>query len=69
MPGFLGTEKQFQARYGKPILQSRDAKSTSKEQEAGTVGLLLFNMRFCDHFLLSLHYVCPLEVLFCVLLI
>lgn len=35
MPGFLGTEKQFQARYGKPILQSRDAKSTSKEQEAG----------------------------------
>ena len=35
MPGFLGTEKQFQARYGKPILQSRDAKSSSKEQEAG----------------------------------
>lgn len=36
MPGFLGTEKQFQARFGKPILQSRDAKSSSKEQEAGT---------------------------------
>lgn len=35
MPGFLGTEKQFQARFGKPILQSRDAKSSSKEQEAG----------------------------------
>ena len=35
MPGFLGTEKQFQARYGRPILQSRDAKSSSKEQEAG----------------------------------
>ena len=35
MPGFLGTEKQFQARYGKPILQSRDAKSSSREQEAG----------------------------------
>ena len=35
MPGFLGTEKQFTAKYGKPILQSRDAKSSSKEQEAG----------------------------------
>ena len=35
MPGFLGTEKQFVAKYGKPILQSRDAKSSSKEQEAG----------------------------------
>ena len=35
MPGFLGTEKQFTARYSKPILLSRDAKSSSKEQEAG----------------------------------
>lgn len=35
MPGFLGTEKQFQARYGRPILQSRDAKSSSAQQEAG----------------------------------
>lgn len=35
VPGFLGTEKQFQARYGKPILASREAKSSSKEQEAG----------------------------------
>ncbi|XP_061168195.1 TATA-binding protein-associated factor 172-like [Saccostrea echinata] len=39
LPGFLGTEKQFQARYGKPILQSRDAKSTSKEQEAGALAM------------------------------
>ncbi|KAK3090954.1 hypothetical protein FSP39_016028 [Pinctada imbricata] len=39
MPGFLGTEKQFQVRYGKPILQSRDAKSTSKEQEAGALAM------------------------------
>ncbi|XP_060070663.1 TATA-binding protein-associated factor 172-like isoform X2 [Ylistrum balloti] len=39
MPGFLGTEKQFQGRYGKPILQSRDAKSTSKEQEAGALAM------------------------------
>lgn len=39
MPGFLGTEKEFQVRYGKPILQSRDAKSTSKEQEAGVLAM------------------------------
>lgn len=35
MPGFLGSEKEFITRFGKPILQSRDAKSSSKEQEAG----------------------------------
>ena len=42
MPGYLGTERQFQARYGKPILQSRDAKSSSKEQEAGESKKLSF---------------------------
>ena len=35
MPGFLGTERQFYQRFGKPILLSRDAKSSSKEQESG----------------------------------
>ncbi|XP_054706279.1 TATA-binding protein-associated factor 172-like [Uloborus diversus] len=39
MPGFLGTEKQFTARYSKPILQSRDAKSSSKEQEIGVLAM------------------------------
>ncbi|KFM58087.1 TATA-binding protein-associated factor 172, partial [Stegodyphus mimosarum] len=39
MPGFLGTEKQFTARYSKPILQSRDAKSSSKEQETGVLAM------------------------------
>lgn len=39
MPGFLGTEKQFTARYSKPILLSRDAKSSSKEQEAGALAM------------------------------
>ena len=39
MPGFLGTERQFQARYGRPILQSRDAKSSSREQEAGALAM------------------------------
>ncbi|CAB4491398.1 unnamed protein product [Rhizophagus irregularis] len=39
MPGFLGTEKQFNERFGKPILSSRDSKSSSKEQEAGALAL------------------------------
>ncbi|XP_077865248.1 TATA-binding protein-associated factor 172-like [Saccoglossus kowalevskii] len=39
MPGFLGTEKQFAARFAKPILQSRDAKSSSQEQEAGALAM------------------------------
>lgn len=39
MPGFLGTERQFVARYSRPILQSRDAKSSSKEQEAGVLAM------------------------------
>ncbi|XP_038069588.1 TATA-binding protein-associated factor 172-like isoform X2 [Patiria miniata] len=39
MPGYLGTEKQFTARYAKPIIQSRDAKSSSKEQEAGALAM------------------------------
>ncbi|XP_067645807.1 TATA-binding protein-associated factor 172 [Eurosta solidaginis] len=39
MPGFLGTEKQFIARYCRPILASRDSKSSSKEQEAGVLAM------------------------------
>lgn len=39
MPGFLGTERQFMARYSKPILASRDAKSSSKEQETGILAM------------------------------
>ena len=35
MPGFLGTEKQFHARYGWPILLSRDPKRSAKDQETG----------------------------------
>lgn len=36
MPGFLGTERQFTAKYSRPILASRDPKSSQREQEAGT---------------------------------
>jgi TATA-binding protein-associated factor len=39
MPGFLGTEQQFNERFGKPIIASRDAKSSSKEQEKGALAL------------------------------
>lgn len=39
MPGFLGTEKQFNAKYSRPILASRDPKSSSKEQEAGALAM------------------------------
>ncbi|KAE8194770.1 hypothetical protein A4X06_0g5314 [Tilletia controversa] len=39
MPGFLGTERSFQERYGKPILASREGKVTAKEQEAATLAL------------------------------
>lgn len=39
MPGYLGTQKQFQVRYGKPISASKDSKSSSKEQEAGALAM------------------------------
>ncbi|KAJ2852119.1 TATA-binding protein-associated factor mot1 [Coemansia brasiliensis] len=39
MPGFLGTERQFNELYSKPILQSRDAKQMSQTQAAGESAL------------------------------
>jgi TATA-binding protein-associated factor len=39
MPGFLGSEKEFGVKYGKPIVSSRDPRSSSKEQEAGALAL------------------------------
>ncbi|KAJ1654959.1 TATA-binding protein-associated factor mot1 [Dispira simplex] len=39
MPGFLGTERIFNERYGKPILASRESKSSSRDQEAGALAL------------------------------
>ena len=39
MPGFLGTEKVFQDRFAKPIAASRNAKSSSKEQERGALAI------------------------------
>ena len=39
MPGFLGTEKQFNQIYGKPIIASRDPKCSQRDQERGTFAL------------------------------
>ncbi|KAH7295287.1 hypothetical protein KP509_27G041200 [Ceratopteris richardii] len=39
MPGFLGTERQFQATFGKPILAAREAKCSAKEAEAGALAM------------------------------
>ena len=37
MPGYLGTEKQFNHRYARPIINSRDAKCSVKEQVIHTL--------------------------------
>uniref|UniRef100_A0A914W6E8 Helicase ATP-binding domain-containing protein n=1 Tax=Plectus sambesii TaxID=2011161 RepID=A0A914W6E8_9BILA len=39
MPGYLGTQQDFNAKYTRPIAQSRDAKANSTEAEAGTRAL------------------------------
>nr|BAD25208.1 putative SNF2 domain-containing protein [Oryza sativa Japonica Group] len=39
MPGFLGTEKQFQATYGKPLLAAKDPKCSAKDAEAGILAM------------------------------
>lgn len=39
MPGFLGSERQFLTRFSRPILASRDPKSSLKDQEAGALAM------------------------------
>ncbi|XP_057544192.1 TATA-binding protein-associated factor BTAF1 [Amaranthus tricolor] len=39
MPGFLGSERQFQATYGKPLLAARDPKCSAKDAEAGALAM------------------------------
>ena len=39
MPGYLGSERAFGARYGRPILASREGKSGGKEQEQGALAM------------------------------
>nr|XP_043627435.1 TATA-binding protein-associated factor BTAF1 [Erigeron canadensis] len=39
MPGFLGTERLFQATYGKPLVAARDSKCSAKDAEAGVLAM------------------------------
>ncbi|CAO1638501.1 unnamed protein product [Sympodiomycopsis kandeliae] len=39
MPGFLGTERTFMERFGRPILATKEGKASAKEQEAATLAL------------------------------
>jgi TATA-binding protein-associated factor len=39
MPGFLGTERQFNANYGRPLAAARNPKCTPKQAEAGVLAL------------------------------
>lgn len=39
MPGLLGSERLFNTRFSRPILQSRELKCSSKEQEAGALAM------------------------------
>lgn len=39
MPGFLGSERQFNSRYAKPILQSREPKCSARELESGALAM------------------------------
>ncbi|XP_059079970.1 LOW QUALITY PROTEIN: TATA-binding protein-associated factor 172-like [Tigriopus californicus] len=39
MPGFLGSDKQFAAKYSRPIVASRDPKCSPKDQEAGALAM------------------------------
>lgn len=59
MPGFLGTERQFTAKYSRPILASRDPKSSQRDQEAGNYKLSnLFIMNECVFLLQKSYLVC-----------
>ncbi|XP_073944853.1 histone acetyltransferase 1 [Choristoneura fumiferana] len=39
MPGLLGTERQFTARYSRPILAARDPKATPPQLQAGALAV------------------------------
>ena len=39
MPGYLGSERSFGVKYGRPILASREARCGAREQEAGALAM------------------------------
>ena len=55
MPGFLGTERQFNELYSRPINLSRDSKSNTRDQENGALALealhrqVPIRTRYLDH--------------------
>ncbi|XVF06725.1 hypothetical protein REPUB_Repub06bG0075600 [Reevesia pubescens] len=48
MPGFLGTERQFQATYGKPLVAARDPKCSAKDAEAGALAMEALHKQFME---------------------
>ncbi|EFA86022.1 SNF2-related domain-containing protein [Heterostelium album PN500] len=53
MPGFLGTERQFDDLYSKPILASKDPKCTPKDQEAGALAMEALHRQGIDQEIIS----------------
>jgi len=53
MPGFLGSEKQFAAKYSRPILACREPKAGPKEQEAGALAMEALHRQVICHILIS----------------
>ena len=39
MPGYLGSERSFGVKYGRPILASREARCGARDQEAGALAM------------------------------
>ncbi|KAI8436267.1 hypothetical protein MSG28_004314 [Choristoneura fumiferana] len=52
MPGLLGTERQFTARYSRPILAARDPKATPPQLQAGALAVEALH-RQARHFFLK----------------
>lgn len=56
MPGLLGTERQFTARYSKPILAARDQRATSQHLEGGALAMEALHRQVTKMLNLSLPY-------------
>lgn len=49
MPGFLGTERAFNAQYGKALAAAKGSKRGSKEAEAGLLSMEGLHKQVCCH--------------------
>lgn len=68
MPGFLGSEKQFAAKYSRPILACREPKAGPKEQEAGALAMEALH-RQVNNFALDIFSIFYFYSQFCLLLV